>query len=211
MKFPSEASLFERPFLLVLCALLVGGVLRFMVAANVGTLADEMLHGPHAMNILSSGVINVQNQSPAWFYLTDLFYMLFGVGALSARSLSLLYGLLMIPLIYLLGVRLASRRVGILASMILAFSAYSARYSLMEMDLAFSFFIFLSLYLFIPHFTEHRPLSLPFFISLGVAVLLKPIALPFIAGFGMILFFKGGCILPGPMFFHKKKPSCLER
>ena len=53
----------NKKYLLIL--FILGFILRFVAANNINFNADEMLHGTHAINIISSGVINVQNESPA--------------------------------------------------------------------------------------------------------------------------------------------------
>ena len=71
----------SRKYLLLI--LILGVILRFIAALNVAPIADEMVHGPHAIGIIGSNAINHQNQAPIWFYLTDLSYKIFGKGILS--------------------------------------------------------------------------------------------------------------------------------
>ena len=164
-------------------ALILGTILRFIVANNVSVLADEMLHGPHAMNIISSGVINLQNQSPAWFYLTDIAYKLFGVNAIGGRFLSFFFGSLTILVIYLIGKELYNKKIAVISAILLAFSAFTIRYTLMEMDLAMIFFILFGFYFFVKKMREKNEISYLAIICLSVAVLIKAIAIPFLASF----------------------------
>ena len=49
---------------------LLGAILRFIVARNISALGDEMVHGPHAIGFLHSGLISTILHSSLWFYLT---------------------------------------------------------------------------------------------------------------------------------------------
>lgn len=167
---------------------LIGLIIRLIVAHNVAPLADEMIHGTNSINIISSGVINAQNQAPAWLYLTDLAYKIFGVTAIAARFLSIIFGTLTIVVVYLLGRRLFNEKVALIASFLMAISAYYARYTLMEMDHAMMFFILLAFYFFIKELGDKKQLSYLSAIWLGVALLIKPITLPFIASFVVCFF-----------------------
>jgi len=176
----------SRKWLLLL--LVVGFFLRFIVANHVNLIADEMLHGTHAINILHSGVINLQNQAPAWFYLTDMAYSIFGVKAFAGRFLSILFGAFTILLVYALGKEMFDEKIGLIAATLLTFSAYTIRYSLMEMDIAMMFFVLLAFYYFQKDIKAGR-ISYYAPIFMGVAVLLKAIALPFIPAFLIYFFF----------------------
>jgi 4-amino-4-deoxy-L-arabinose transferase-like glycosyltransferase len=169
--------------------LIIGIILRFIVINNVGTVADEMAHGTHAINIISSGVINEQNQCPAWFYLTDIFYRIFGVNAFSSRFLSFLFGALTILLVYLIAKELFNEKIAIISAFLLSISVYSIRYALMEMDAAMIFFILFAFYYFVRDLRTKEQISYFVPVLLGVAVLIKSIALTFIPAFVIYAFF----------------------
>lgn len=170
-----------RKYLILI--LIIGIILRFYAVNNITTVADEMIHSVHAMDIIKSGVINHQNESPAWSYLTDIAYKLFGVSAFSSRFLSFLFGSLSILLVYLLGKELFNEKVGVIASFLLAVSSFHLRYALMEMDETLIFFLLLGFYFFIKEFKITKKISYLSIIFLGVSILIKPIALPYIASF----------------------------
>ena len=167
----------------LLIVLLLGMGLRYLAVTHVAPLADEMIHGTHAIGIIKSGVINLQNQGPLWSYLTDIAYSIFGVNGFSARFLSFFFGTLTILMVYLLGKQLLSQRIALIAAVLLAFSAFHIRYALMEMDETMIFFVLFAYYCFIKELREHKRISLLAFISMGLAVLIKPIAIPFLPGF----------------------------
>lgn len=185
--------------------LVLGFVLRLIVANNVAPLADEMIHGTNAINIISSGVINAQNEAPAWLYLTDIFYRIFGVHSFSARFLSILFGTLTILVVYLLGKQLFNEKIGLTAAFLMAISAYYIRYTLMEMDQAMMFFVLLALYYFLKEIEAHKKIPYISGILMGIALLIKPITLPFIVSFGVCFFialYKSG---NRATFFSKNK------
>lgn len=173
----------SRKYLLLI--FLLGIILRFVVANNVApSVADEMVHGSHAIGIIGSGAISHQNECPVWFYLTDIAYKIFGVNAFSARFLSFLFGSLTIILLYLITKKIFNEKVALISSFLLAISSYYIRYTLMEMDEAMIFFVLLSFYCFI-NGLDNKKVSYLSFIFMAVAVLIKPIAIPFIPVFAV--------------------------
>lgn len=183
----------ERKWLILI--VLLGAILRFIVLSNVSPLADEMVHGTHAINIIHSGVINEQNECPVWFYLTDISYWLFGVNAFAARFLSFFFGVFTILLVYFIGKRVFDRKTALVAAFLFSISAYHISNTLMEMDEAMIFFVLLSFYLFIKNLKNKNQLSYLSVISMAIAVLIKPIALPFILSFfiySLFLLYKSG-------------------
>ena len=175
-------GLSHKKMVALLCILIIGAVLRFLAATHVAPVADEMIHGVHSLGIIKAGVINLQNEAPAWSYLTDIAYTIFGVHAYSGRFLSIFFGTLTILLVYLLGRKFFSERIGLIAAALLALSAFHIRYALMEMDEALIFFVLLAYYCFARDLANQR-LSLFAAASMGIAILIKPIALPFLLGF----------------------------
>lgn len=159
--------------------LLIALILRIIVAMHISPISDEMVHGTNAINIISSGVINEQNECPAWFYLTDISYKLFGVNAFAGRFLSIFFGTLAVLLIYLIAKKLFNEKIALLSSFLLAISAYVITYTLMEMDEAMIFFVLLSFYFFLKGM-DNKQISYTSVILMGVAVLVKPIALTFV-------------------------------
>jgi hypothetical protein len=167
--------------------LLLGILLRFLVANNVSPIADEMVHAPHSIGILESGVIGRIWQSITWSYLTDVSYNLFGVTLFSMRFLSFFYGSLSILLIYLIGAKMFGRRIGLIAAFLLAVSYFVVRYTLAEMDASAIFFLLIATYdILISHPKKKFPYIAA--ISLGVASLIKTLSLFFLPAF-FILFF----------------------
>ncbi len=168
--------------------LIIAIILRIIVISHVAPVADEVVHGTHAINIISSGVINEQNQCPVWFYLTDMSYMIFGINAFAGRFLSFFFGILTIPLIFLISKKFFNEKIAVIAAFLLAISAYHINYALMEMDEAMIFFILFSFYFFINAIGK-KQISYLSVILMAVAVLIKPIALTFIPVFALYFIF----------------------
>ncbi len=194
--------------------MILGFVLRFFAVSNITPqVADEMVHGVHAIGISNSGVINLQNQCPLWFYLTDLAYKLFGVNSFSARFLSFFFGLLTIPLLYLISKKLFNEKVALIASFLLAISWFHIRYALIEMDEAMIFFILFAFYYFINGIEKKQRFVLPVFILLAVAMLIKPITVVFIPAFAIyfiyMLFKEKDIQKRNELFRKNKKPLII--
>jgi uncharacterized membrane protein len=66
---------------------------------------------------------------PLYFIFLHYWVALFGTSAVAVRSLSVLFGVLAIPVIYVLGRRLFNEEVGLLAALILALSSFNIWYS----------------------------------------------------------------------------------
>ena len=85
----------ERKLLLLI--FIFGLILRFIVTSNITPVADEMVHGVHAIGASKLAPLSTLTQGPIWFYLTDYAYRIFGVHLFTARFLSLLFFLLFYP------------------------------------------------------------------------------------------------------------------
>jgi len=170
----------------VILLMVLAFILRFLLANNIGFLGDEMVHGPHAIGILKTNVLSRMTQSIVWFYLTDLAHKIFGVSAFSSRFLSIFFGVLSIPLVYLVGKEFYNEKIGLLAAFFLAISSFTIRYTLIEMDLAALFFILLSLLFFIKSAKKGKFSYLSAFF-IGIGGLIKLSAFFFIPG--MLIWF----------------------
>ncbi|MCW8965531.1 MAG: glycosyltransferase family 39 protein [Candidatus Pacearchaeota archaeon] len=167
--------------------IILGFILRFIVASNGYNLADEFIHGTHAINFIEKGSISHMTQCPLWFYLTSIFYSIFGVHQITMRMMSLLFGTFSIIPLYLLTKLLFNKRVALLASFLLAISPFVIRYTLSYMDQSMIFFILFAIYLFIKKFKEEERISLLAAVMLGLAALIKIIAANFIFVFGIFM------------------------
>ncbi len=160
---------------------ILGFLLRILAANNLGFVADEAIHGLRPIGIIGSGRINAMDEAPLYYYASDFLYRIFGVSLLSSRLLSVIFGAFSILLVYLIAKRLFDEEVGIISSFLLAVSAFHVRFSLAEMDITMSFLVLLSLYCMILFLDRNAPwLLLTTAALLGIAFLIKPIALLFL-------------------------------
>src|SRR3989344_5494626 len=114
----------KNNFKYLIILFLIAFILRSIAAINISPNADEMVHGTHALGIIKSNKLQIMDQDAVWFYLTDLFYNLFGKNLFGLRFSSVLFGSLSMIIVYLIGKELFSKRVALIASFILAFSPY---------------------------------------------------------------------------------------
>ena len=169
--------------------LLLGFILRFLVASNVPIVADEPVHGMHAIGVLALHPLSTLSQSPLWFYITDIAYNLFGITLFSSRFLSFFFGSLTILVVYLLAKLLFNSRVALIAAFLLAISSYHIVWAAAYMDEGMMFFVLLGMYLFMKEYQTKKTISLWCAVAFGIALLVKIIAavfivalLPFILG-----------------------------
>jgi len=134
--------------------IVIGFYLRFNNLGNVSFSVDEFFttyaaigifeHGTPVMPSGMSYTRSILNTS-----LIALSFKIFGINEFSARIVSVIFGTLTIPLVYLMGAKLANKRVGLLAAVLITFSVWEivlAREA--RMYAQFQFFYLLTAYLF---------------------------------------------------------------
>lgn len=90
------------------------------------------------------------DRPPIYMVITQFWIERFGTGEVSTRSLSTVFGIAAIPLVYLLALELFGRRVGLLSALLMAVSEFqifysqeTRYYSLFELSTLLSFLLFL--------------------------------------------------------------------
>src|SRR3989344_2290047 len=171
----------DKSKLYVFLAFILGLILRIISAINTRVSADDMHFSVHAINFLNSGKLVVYDQSASlWYYLTDIFYNLFGIGQIGSRFSAVLFGSFSIILIYLLTKEFFGKKAGLIAAFLLAFSPFHIKNTLSEMDNTAMFFVMLGVLLFVKSLKSEK--KLPYFLSgvfLGLGILTKVYALLF--------------------------------
>lgn len=186
---PGKKFIFEnKEILLLIIIFLAGTIFRYYAAVGVEPNADEMVHGPHATGIISSGVIGRVWQSILWSYLTDFFQYFLGITLFSARFLSFIFGSLTILIVYLIGLEIFDKRSALIAAFLISISSFHVIYTLIEMDIAAIFFVLLGALFFIKGIKKDSGFSLWSAFFIGVAALIKTLALFFVPAF-LIFFF----------------------
>jgi mannosyltransferase len=117
--------------LLLLTITLLGGVLRFHAIGQKGLWLDEAFSvwlGWHRIPEMWHWIARIDQHPPLYYTLLNL-WMRLGDDAATVRLLSAVAGTLTIPIIYLLGQRLAGQRTGLLGALMLAVSPFHVRFA----------------------------------------------------------------------------------
>ena len=122
----------NRIALLLLLIIFLGSFLRIYdlgtesiwndEASSIGGCTQDL-----ASVVQSSG--RLHNQPPLYFVLLHYWMLLFGTSEVAVRSLSAIFGILSILLIYKIGCQLFSKKVGLISCFLLAVSSYNINYS----------------------------------------------------------------------------------
>ena len=172
----------------VLLFFIIGFIIRTLASLKYRFCADAMVHGTHALGFIESGKLQIMDQDAVWFFLTDLSMKIFGANMFGIRFLSVLFGSLTIILVYLLGKELFNEKTGLIASFIFMISPFQILHMQALMDVPMSFFALFSMYLLILSLKENKNIFFILsWISLGIAIMIKQIALVFIPAF--VLFY----------------------
>ncbi len=110
----------------------LGAGLRFATIAGQSYWYDEAatVHLVHlSFGSMLSGVAHQESTPPLYYVLAWLWAKLFGTGEAGLRSLSAIAGTAVIPILYLCGRELISRRAGLVAAALAAVSPFMIWYS----------------------------------------------------------------------------------
>jgi hypothetical protein len=114
-----------RPLTLLAAIVAAGAALRFATLTVQSFWLDEAI-AIHSARLDLGGMIDsiarTEGNPPLYFGLLDGWMRLFGDSEAGARSLSALIGTATIPLAYVIGRRLATARVGLVAAALVAFN-----------------------------------------------------------------------------------------
>lgn len=138
----------DRKIILILSFIVAVGIfLRFYQLGTESLWLDEAWSVKESAMSITRVAAN-SNQPPLYFILLNLWINLFGTGEAALRSLSAIFGIISILLIYQVGTVLFNRRVGLISGFLSAISYYYIYYSQEARD--YSLFLLLSLlsYLF---------------------------------------------------------------
>ena len=117
--------------LLLLFITVVGAILRMLQIGSKGLWLDEAFSvwlGWQPVPEMLAWLLHVDQHPPLYYTLLH-FWMRLGDDAATVRSFSAFTGALTIPVVYLLGRRLAGRNVGLLAALILALAPFHVRFA----------------------------------------------------------------------------------
>ena len=141
--------------ILFLCFLIIiGFYLRFNNLGNLSFWVDEVTTTYAAIGILQQGTPVFPSGMPYTRSILNtsliaFFFKIFGISEFSARIVSVIFGTLTIPLVYLMGAKVANKRVGLLAAVLITFSVWEILWAReARMYAQFQFFYLLTAYLF---------------------------------------------------------------
>jgi len=169
---------------------IIGIILRLIFAFSVGGSPDEMVYGVHALGIINSGLLQEITENPVWMYLTDLSYKIFGMTLVSSRLLSIIFGALSILALYFLTKEMFDKKIALISSTLLTFSAFHILMTLTELDVAMFFFILLSSYFLIKYLKENiTKYHILATVLLGIGILVKNVGALFIPAYLIAIIF----------------------
>ena len=141
-------------WLLVLLPLAVAAVLRCLYVAKPDIGNDEcfsLFYAQQSLSGLLHGLASCDNP-PLWELLLHFWILLFGIGTVSLRAMSLIFSVATVVPIYMAGERYVARHAGLAASLVYACSTFSIFlahdgrvYSLVGFLSAWSLYLFLTL------------------------------------------------------------------
>ncbi len=140
-------------YLIIICLLLFSFLIRASGGTKVPMYGDEWIYWIDVNRILASNFVpraDVFNYAPPFLSYIGAFVTLFFGGDLNVlRGISVVFGSLTVPALYLFGKAMYDRKTGLLSALFLCFSAYHILYSRILMQEALSlFFITAFLYFF---------------------------------------------------------------
>ncbi|MBI2631472.1 glycosyltransferase family 39 protein [Candidatus Pacearchaeota archaeon] len=167
---------------------ILGLILRIIAARNITVSADDMHFTIHAIDFLKSGKLVTYDQSSSlWFYVTDIFYRIFGINQIGSRMAAILFGTLSIIIMFYLTREFFDEKIGLIAALLLAISPFHIKNTIAEMDVMAMFFVLFAMLVFVKGLKMEKNKYLVFAgILIGLGILTKvyiilfiPVALAF--------------------------------
>jgi len=172
---------------------LLGFILRLISARNVGVNPDDVNHAISPIGIFGSGkLVNYGQSTVLWYYVQGVFYKLFGSTQMISRFANVLFGTLLIVLIFLFVKKLfKSKKIALISSFLIAISPLLIKNSLPEMDIVVSFFVIFSAYFLFSYFESRKNKDIIWCsLFMGVAIMIKLYAMFFAFSFLLFLIYK---------------------
>ena len=128
----TEIDFEEFAPVLVILITLVGGFLRVLLLVLKGMWLDETFSvwlAGHSVADILQWTVKIDQSPPLYYILLHYWTALNGDKPYTVRLLSVLFGTGTIPIIYLIGKRMAGALVGLAAAVFMAFSLYNIYYA----------------------------------------------------------------------------------
>jgi uncharacterized membrane protein len=152
----------RRLLLTMILIIVVGAISRFYELGKNSFWIDEILSINDALrlNNIREFLIPSENAQPKLYFLLLHFWMKLGNGEFFLRTISVIFGLLFIGVVYFLGKEIYGSRVGVLAAFAVAISPFHLLYDReLRMYSMFAFLSASSLYFFIQSLRNNKRLS----------------------------------------------------
>lgn len=158
MNRPDIARWMTKSGAALLAITILGLALRVYHLGTQSFWADEVISvgiANHSLPRIVQLVIAYDTHPPLYYFALHYWMILFGSSEFAVRLLSLIFGVLAIPMIYVLGRKLFNREVGLVGAFLLAISQFNIQYS-QEARMYSMFFLFalLSMYFFVGFLQE---------------------------------------------------------
>ena len=175
----------KKTALILLLIFFLALALRIFAAIQVDVSTDEMIYSLIPLNIISAGRLGTVEQSPLYFYLSDVGYNIMGgLSPIAARLPSIIFGSLAVFVVYLISMELfKNEKAGLISAFLFALSGYALKFNI-EMDMTAFFFALLSCWFFLKALKEEKDhyyyLSA---LSFALAVMIKNIVALFVPAY----------------------------
>ena len=160
----------RKDALIILCLFLIAFLIRVSGIFNVCMVEDEWLYWSQTNRILANNLFPAENtfcyESPFLTYIGALITLISESDLNTLRMISVIFGSLTVPLLYLFGKTIYDRKTGALSALFLCFSAYHCFYSRIYKLEAFTIF-FISAFLYFFWLSEKRE-SMKYAIIAGI-------------------------------------------
>jgi len=164
----------------ILLVVLLGLTLRIIAAANTGFMPDDSNHFIYSINFLNSHKLEIYSQaSSLWYAITDLFFKIFGVGYLTARLASILFGTFSILAMFLFTKEVFNEKAGLISAFLLAICPFVLKFTISESDPTVLFFLLMSAFFLVKATKEDNNWKFyslsGVFIGLGIITKMYPL------------------------------------
>lgn len=185
-------SIFDKTKLLVILTFILGFILRIIAAINLRVAPDNANQSLTPVGIFNSGKLAIWSQSTAlWYYIEGVFYKFFGNTTLVSRFTTVLFGSLLIIVMYIFVRKIfKSERVALISSFLVAISPVLIKQTLPEMDVAVAFFLIFSAYFIFRYFETNLTRDLMWSaLIMGTGIMIKLYMVMFAASFLVFIIF----------------------
>jgi len=143
----------KKDFYIIISLFLISFLIRIAGVSNVSMYWDEWIYWDYTNKILASSWAPTKylfhSASPFLSYIEAAVTVFFGGDLTTLRVVSVIFGSLTVPLVYLFGKSMYDRKTGLLAALFMSFSAYHGLFSRVIMLEVFAlFFVTSFLYFF---------------------------------------------------------------